>query len=309
MAMASSTSTFTSFSRCTHIISLQADSSHALLRRLHLSSTSLPATWFLKAQILKWVPPPCKTHMPKGIPRAQGVESTAAGASADSVMVQVEVLEEVGATPGVESKPNTSMNGRRPSPLTRGGTLTGEKAAGKDPGLAALGEASTSVRSYGGPFEDVRWKEGTWDLQQFSDSKGKVDWDAVIDAEVLRRKWLEDNPEASLNEAPVVFGTSIIPWWAWVRRFHLPEAEILNGRAAMIGFFMGYVVDGLTGVGLVDQTNSFLGKLLLFVCVLGILFIRKNEDVENLKQLAQEWTFYDKQWQASWQDEQAKRQE
>ena len=23
--------------------------------------------------------------------------------------------------------------------------------------------------------------------------------------------------------------------WAWVRRFHLPEAEKLNGRAAMVG--------------------------------------------------------------------------
>lgn len=73
----------------------------------------------------------------------------------------------------------------------------------------------------------------------------------------------------------------------------------------MIGFFMGYVVDSLTGVGLVDQTSSFFGKLLLFISVLGVLFIRKNEDVDTLKQLVQEWTFYDKQWQATWQEDQA----
>lgn len=47
--------------------------------------------------------------------------------------------------------------------------------------------------------------------------------------EVVRRKWLEDNPEASSNEEPVVFETSTVPWWAWVKRFHLPEAELLNG--------------------------------------------------------------------------------
>lgn len=47
--------------------------------------------------------------------------------------------------------------------------------------------------------------------------------------EVVRRKWLEANPEASSNDDPVVFETSTIPWWAWVKRFHLPEAELLNG--------------------------------------------------------------------------------
>lgn len=52
----------------------------------------------------------------------------------------------------------------------------------------------------------------------------------VILAEARRRKWLEDNPEASSNDEPVVFDTSIIPWWAWIKRFHLPEAERLNGR-------------------------------------------------------------------------------
>ncbi|XVE65191.1 hypothetical protein DITRI_Ditri07aG0161300 [Diplodiscus trichospermus] len=149
-------------------------------------------------------------------------------------------------------------------------------------------------------FEDPRWVGGTWDLKQFQ-KNGSTDWDAVIDAEVRRRKWLQDSPET--NDNPVVFDTSIIPWWAWMKRFHLPEAELLNGRAAMIGFFMAYLVDSLTGVGLVDQMGNFFCKTLLFVAVVGVLFIRKNEDLDNLKKLIEETTFYDKQWQSSWQDD------
>ncbi|KAK4489177.1 hypothetical protein RD792_004971 [Penstemon davidsonii] len=151
-------------------------------------------------------------------------------------------------------------------------------------------------------FQDARWVGGTWDLKQFS-KNGSTDWDALIDAEVKRRKWMEDNPQSSSNENPVAFDTSIIPWWAWMKRFHLPEAELLNGRAAMIGFFMAYFVDSLTGVGLVDQTNNFFCKTLLFVAVAGVLLIRKNEDVEKIKKLLEETTFYDKQWQATWKDE------
>ena len=45
----------------------------------------------------------------------------------------------------------------------------------------------------------------------------------VIDAEMARRKLLEESPIASTQEEPVLFDTSEIPWWAWVRRFHLPE--------------------------------------------------------------------------------------
>lgn len=75
------------------------------------------------------------------------------------------------------------------------------------------------------------------------------------------------------------------------------------GRAAMIGFFMAYLVDSLTGVGLVDQMGNFSCKLLLFVAVAGVLLIRKNEDLETLKSLVNEITLYDKQWQATWQDE------
>ncbi|XWS62055.1 hypothetical protein CRYUN_Cryun07bG0178100 [Craigia yunnanensis] len=136
-------------------------------------------------------------------------------------------------------------------------------------------------------FEDPRWIGGTWDLKQFQ-KHGSTDWDAVIDAEVKRRKWLQDNPETTSNDDPVVFDTSIIPWWAWMKRFHLPEAELLNGRAAMVGFFMAYLVDSLTGAGLVDQMGNFFCKTLLFVAVVGVLVIRKNEDIDNIKKLVEE---------------------
>ncbi|XP_076935969.1 light-harvesting complex-like protein 3 isotype 2, chloroplastic [Bidens hawaiensis] len=161
---------------------------------------------------------------------------------------------------------------------------------------------AATVEEVGVKFEDPKWVSGTWDLKQFQ-KDGETDWDAVIDAEVKRRKWLEDNPESSNNDFPVVFDTSIIPWWAWIKRFHLPEAELLNGRAAMVGFFMAYFVDSLTGVGLVDQMGNFFCKTLLFVAVAGVLLIRKNEDIETLKKLIDDTTFYDKQWQATWQDE------
>ncbi|XP_042503570.1 light-harvesting complex-like protein 3 isotype 1, chloroplastic [Macadamia integrifolia] len=168
--------------------------------------------------------------------------------------------------------------------------------------LGSNGAVSSSVVEAVPKFEDPKWVGGTWDLKQF-EKDGKTNWDAIIDAEVRRRKWLQDNPESSRNDEPVVFDTSIIPWWPWIKRFHLPEAELLNGRAAMIGFFMAYLVDSLTGVGLVDQMSNFFCKSLLFVAVVGVLLIRKNEDLDNLKMLLEETTFYDKQWQATWQDE------
>ncbi|XP_031502222.1 light-harvesting complex-like protein 3 isotype 1, chloroplastic [Nymphaea colorata] len=162
-------------------------------------------------------------------------------------------------------------------------------------------ESSGSVN--GAPaFEDSRWVNGTWDLQQFR-KNGETDWDEVIVSEAKRRKWLEENPESSSNDRLVVFDTSIVPWWAWIKRYHLQEAEKLNGRAAMVGFFMAYLVDSLTGVGLVDQMGNFFCKLLLFVAVAGVLLIRKNEDLETLKNLVSEITLYDKQWQAAWQDD------
>ncbi|KAJ3685715.1 hypothetical protein LUZ61_014879 [Rhynchospora tenuis] len=167
------------------------------------------------------------------------------------------------------------------------------------PGTNATNEKKLEVPKR---FKDPRWVKGTWDLDQFV-KNGRTDWDAVIDAEARRRKWLEEYPEATDTDEMVFFDTSIIPWWAWIKRFHLPEAERLNGRAAMIGFFMAYFVDSLTGVGLVDQTSNFFCKTLLFISVLGILLVRNNEDIENLKKILEETTFYDKQWQATWQDD------
>ena len=51
----------------------------------------------------------------------------------------------------------------------------------------------------------------------------------VIDAEMGRRRLLEDSPIASTNEDPVFFDTDQIPWWAWVKRFHLPEVSSIPG--------------------------------------------------------------------------------
>lgn len=225
---------------------------------------------------------------------------SAAGASGDSVVSEVALLDEEPETPGVSSADPTP---RKATPLQKGGTLSGSEALGKDPSGATLGKRSGT--SLTGSFEDPRWLKGTWDLSKFT-VDGKVNWDSVIDAEVVRRKWLEDNPEASSDAEPIVFESGIIPWWAWVRRFHLPEAELLNGRAAMVGYVAAYLVDSATGAGLVDQQSSFLGKLLLFVTVLGVLLIRKNEDLVTLKTLAKESTFYDKQWQATWKEDTTK---
>ncbi|KAG0474806.1 hypothetical protein HPP92_014492 [Vanilla planifolia] len=196
-----------------------------------------------------------------------------------------------------------------------GSTAVDEKKLGAEKGEAQISlpimkeERQESVVSNGAPvaisaavFEDPRWVGGTWDLTQFQ-AGGKTNWDAVIDAEARRRKWLEDQPEASSIDQPVNFDSSIIPWWAWIKRYHLPEAEILNGRAAMIGFFMAYFVDSLTGIGLVDQMGNFFCKTLLFVSVVGVMLVRENKDIEKLKKLIEEATFYDKQWQATWKED------
>ena len=47
-----------------------------------------------------------------------------------------------------------------------------------------------------------------------------------------RRRLLEEAPVPSTNEEPVLFDTAEIPWWAWVRRFHLPEVRSAGPRAA-----------------------------------------------------------------------------
>ncbi|KAK4845342.1 hypothetical protein QYF36_003831 [Acer negundo] len=147
-------------------------------------------------------------------------------------------------------------------------------------------------------FIDDRWKNGTWDLNMFI-KDGKMHWDGVIVAEARRRKFLEIYPASATNEEPVLFRSSIIPWWAWFMRSYLPEAELINGRAAMVGFFMSYVVDAFTGLDVIGQTGNLICKAGVFVTVTGVILFRKKEDFQNLKNLADETTLYDKQWQSS----------
>lgn len=206
----------------------------------------------------------------------------------------------------VRAEVEAATKERKPSPLEKGGTLTGAGAAGKDAGAKAAAMAAGSAISgtylqlQDGRFVDDRWVGGRWDLSKFRNAAGETDWDAVIDAEMARRKLLEESPIPSTNEEPVLFDTSEIPWWAWVRRFHLPEAEKLNGRAAMVGYFMALIVDQLTGYGLLDQQNSFLGKVLLHLTVFAVLLVRSTADLDKYKNLLDEATFYDRQWNATW---------
>ncbi|KAK2988928.1 hypothetical protein RJ640_026196, partial [Escallonia rubra] len=153
-------------------------------------------------------------------------------------------------------------------------------------------------------FFDERWKNGTWDLNMFV-KNGRMDWDDVIVAEAKRRKFFELYPEVVSEQTPIHFRSSIIPWWAWIMHSHLPEAELLNGRAAMVGFFMAYFVDALTGLDVVGQTGNIICKVGLFATVLGVIVFRRSQDFEKLKDMANEATFYDKQWRASWQDQDA----
>lgn len=52
--------------------------------------------------------------------------------------------------------------------------------------------------------------------------------------EAKRRKFLELYPETATNHEPVLFRSSIIPWWAWLTRSYLPQAELLNGNVAIL---------------------------------------------------------------------------
>eukprot|EP00793_Prasinoderma_coloniale_P001725 PRCOL_00003530-RA len=183
---------------------------------------------------------------------------------------------------------------KKAGPLETGGTLKGDKARGKD--AASQG----NIIQFTSDFKDARWKGGTWDFSQFKKDDGETDWDAVIDAEVLRRKWHEQRPEGSSFEEEITFRLSEIPTWVWIKRFHLPQAELINGRACMVGYTMALIIDATTHVGLVDQQFSFAGKLATFATVLGCLFIRQMSDLDGLKNLADEATFYDSQWGATW---------
>lgn len=78
------------------------------------------------------------------------------------------------------------------------------------------------------------------------------------------------------------------------------QAEKLNGRAAMMGYVLAIFVDSLTGAGLLEQQESFLGKLALHVCVFAILLVRSSADLDKYKGLIDEATFYDKQWSSTW---------
>jgi hypothetical protein len=81
------------------------------------------------------------------------------------------------------------------------------------------------------------------------------------------------------------------------------QAEKLNGRAAMVGYFLAYFVDSWTGSGLYDQQNSFLGKLALHLVVFAILILRSSDSLSAIRTLLDEATFYDKQWGAQWQNQ------
>lgn len=81
------------------------------------------------------------------------------------------------------------------------------------------------------------------------------------------------------------------------------QAEKINGRAAMVGYFLAYFVDSWTGAGLYDQQNSFLGKLALHLVVFAILIFRSTDSLNSIKTLLDEATFYDKQWGAQWQNQ------
>ncbi|XP_060676011.1 light-harvesting complex-like protein 3 isotype 1, chloroplastic [Ziziphus jujuba] len=81
------------------------------------------------------------------------------------------------------------------------------------------------------------------------------------------------------------------------------DSVIVAGRAAMVGFFMAYIIDALTGLDVVGQSGNFICKAGLFVTVTGIILFKKTQDFDNLKKLADEATLYYKQWQSSWQDQ------
>ena len=81
---------------------------------------------------------------------------------------------------------------------------------------------------------------GTWDLAQFAKADGTTDWNAVIDAEIVHRKMLEENP--AVYDEDGTFDLGQIPWQVWMMRFHLPEAEKANGRAAMVGYLFADLI-------------------------------------------------------------------
>jgi len=145
--------------------------------------------------------------------------------------------------------------------------------------------------------------------KSFLQADGTMDWDAVIEAELVRRRKCYEEPPESLNvrvdgtfydvDDPLLDLIDEVPWKYWVMRFHMPEAEQVNGRAAMIGFAASYLTDAIFHVGPVAQCDSFFGKLFMFATFAGVALLRRTEDVDKFKQLYEEATFYDSQWQAT----------
>ncbi|KAG5407341.1 hypothetical protein IGI04_013460 [Brassica rapa subsp. trilocularis] len=69
---------------------------------------------------------------------------------------------------------------------------------------------------------------------------GGDETDLPTTTKTKRRKWLEDNSETTTNGF-FLFDTSIIQWWAWMKQYHHKNINSsINGRAAVIGFFMAY---------------------------------------------------------------------
>ena len=80
---------------------------------------------------------------------------------------------------------------------------------------------------------------------------------------------------------------------------HLPEAEKINGRAAMVGYAFAYVIDAAGGAGsgpppVLPREDGHLPHRAF------CLTVRRLEDLDTLEVLADEATFYDKQWNATW---------
>merc|ERR1712005_39835 len=167
---------------------------------------------------------------------------------------------------GVSRRSSVNMGATRMPMMMRGNNRRAH--------LISRAETGPMVSLQDGQFVDYRWKDGTWDKSKF-EKDGVVDWDAIIDAEIARRKLVIDNALPTPVGEDVTFNAAEIPWWAWVKRFHLPEAEKLNGRAAMIGYMAALGVDQLTKIGIYDQHTSLWGRLTVAATVIGIFYYRE----------------------------------
>ncbi len=124
---------------------------------------------------------------------------------------------------------------------------------------------------------------GTWDLAQFAKADGTTDWNAVIDAEIVHRKMLTENP--AVYDEDGTFDLGQIPWQVWMMRFHLPESEKANGRAAMVGHLFAYLIYAATHTGLFELHYSSLCKTAIFATVLFVCFGSQLSSLDILKVL------------------------